>query len=58
VVLPLASVTWNVKGYVPAVFELPVMSPVEPFMSMPEGKLPEMMAQEYGGFPPAAASWQ
>ena len=54
----MASVTWNVKGYVPAVFELPVMSPVEPFMSMPEGKLPEMMAQEYGGFPPAAASWQ
>ena len=51
------SVTWTVKGYVPAgICKVPVIAPVEGSIERPGGSDSLAMDQAYGALPPSACS--
>jgi hypothetical protein len=51
----LLSVTFAVKLKVPAVFDVPLIAPVEGFRSKPPGNAPPLRDQVNGVVPPCAA---
>jgi hypothetical protein len=53
---PFTSITWAVKGNVPATVGVPLITPVEGFNVNSSGNNPEKMENVYGGTPPAAIS--
>src|SRR5579864_6631051 len=50
------SLTWAVKVNGPAVVGVPEITPVAVSRTKPEGRLPEMIENEYGGTPPPATN--
>jgi hypothetical protein len=50
------SFTWTPKEKLPDCVGLQEIAPGEAASDVPDGKLPELRLQEYGGVPPEAAS--